>query len=480
MNRDAISYRDLFACVDRAAGKMYQSGVSPQDRVVVDLPRSINAVIAILAALSNGAAYVPLDPRWPAARKHAIILSCQPRMIVTDDPVLSREISAGTGCPVVSGIELRTIETSATADLPVWTEDPELIAYILFTSGSTGIPKGVKVSHRAALAFLSWTSARFALEPEDVFANFASFSFDLSVFDLFNALHHGATLDLIPEEMCLLPSKLADYIVRHRISVWYSVPWILTSLVRFGRLDRFPDLPLRIVLFAGEVFPIEDLKRVRQAIPGSAFYNLFGPTETNVCTYYEVPLDLHSFNRPVPIGRPCCGDRLVVMDIDGRPVGVGEDREGELLVAGPTVMSGYWGQQDSDCWIRLGIDDAADVYYRTGDLVRYDPDGNLCYLGRRDDMIKRRGFRIEPAEIEHAARSIDGVEACAVVSRTEQAMTRIILWIAPELNLHPRQVNESLASLIPEYMLPDSIRFMASLPRNPNGKIDKEALKKYV
>ncbi len=480
MNRDAISYMDLFACIDRAARKMHEAGVSPQDRVVVDLPRSINAVIGILASLSIGAVYVPLDPRWPTARKHAIIRSCQPRLIVTDDPGLSSDFSTQTECVIVSGIELRMLEISDGTSLPVRNDDPEQLAYILFTSGSTGTPKGVKISHRAALAFLTWTSARFGLNSEDVFANFASFSFDLSVFDLFNSLHHGATLELIPEEMCLLPSKLADHIVRNRITVWYSVPWIVTSLVRFGRLDRYPDYPLRIVLFAGEVFPIEDLKRARQALPHSTFFNLFGPTETNVCTYYEVPRNLQSFIRPVPIGQPCCGDKIIVMDNKGIPVNRDEDREGELLVAGPTVMSGYWGQDSSDCWVRIEVDDESEMYYRTGDLVRYDSAGNLCYLGRRDAMIKRRGFRIEPAEIEHAASNINGVEACAVICQTDPAITRIILYIAPKLDMHPHQINQALATFIPEYMLPDSIQFVASLPRNPNGKIDKEALKKYV
>lgn len=480
--QDSITYRELFDAVDSASVRYLESGIEPHDRVAIDLPRSIEAIIAILASIRINAVYVPLDPRWPDSRKQAIIDSCNPRIVVTDNPDMARVCSlAAPGPSCISGIELRTVTSNAysvTPPIPA-PEDP---AYILFTSGSTGIPKGVVVSHRAAHAFLDWTSQRFALSSNDGFANFASFSFDLSVFDIFNAFHAGATLHLIPEQLCLLPSKLAQYVDQYQITVWYSVPWLITSLQRFGRCNRFPDFPLRLILFAGEVFPISDLKQVRSAFHQADFYNLFGPTETNVCTCYELPADISHFDTPVPIGIPCCGNQILNFDNENQTVIVDPGIEGELLVSGPTVMSGYWNDEarTRDAFLMININGQELTFYRTGDRVRWNVNGQLDYLGRRDNLIKRRGFRIELGEIENATAQYPGVQECSVTASVSNGMTRITLWIAPLLTDFVTTINEFLVEKIPEYMLPDAIRFLNRLPRNVNGKIDKEALKSHA
>jgi amino acid adenylation domain-containing protein len=472
---NSMTYLELERYVSNLSHILINLGIGPGCRVAIHLEKSIDAVASIYAILRSGAAYVPLDPHSPVTRTKAILQNCTPQAIITRST--HRSIFQETTDNLLfvpEAVHLHQDISTLSAPLPVFPGDTP--AYILFTSGSTGIPKGVVISRKAATAFLDWSYNEFQLGPEDRFANFAGFHFDISTFELFNAIRAGGTLHLIPGELIMLPAKLADYITTHAITIWYSVPWVITTMVKSGRLERYSEFPLRLMLFAGEVFPIEDLKSAVRVFKHARFYNLYGPTETNVCTFYQVPADAMPFTGPVPIGKPCSGDKAYILD-DDIPV-TSPGQEGELIISGDSLMDGYWNAPELTRQVIFRDLQGSDPgrYYRTGDRVRMLTDGNMEFMGRSDGMIKRRGFRIELGEIENAAVSHPLVTECAVVPVGSHDQMKIHLAVAP-CSLSPLEMKTYLSSLLPLYMIPDTISFMPVLPRNQNGKIDRQKLR---
>jgi amino acid adenylation domain-containing protein len=350
-SKSSISYKDLAYLADEVRDRLYAFGVRPGDRVGIYLPKSIDAVASILGILRAGAAYVPVDPLAPPSRNayifadcgvKAIILSCsalhqlEPELVMP--PALVLEQTGGG-----EGLRQALLEANQQAPAPRLASaspEPDDLAYILYTSGSTGKPKGVMLSHRAALSFINWCSETFEPSPQDRFSSHAPFHFDLSILDIYVPLKHGASLVLIGEELGKDPVRLAAFIAQKQLSIWYSAPSILTMLTQFGKLERHDYSKLRMVLFAGEVFPIKHLRALKSLLPQPRYFNLYGPTETNVCTYYELPASLpENQHKPFPIGKACSHYEIKVFD-GSRELSSGE--EGELCARGPGVMSGYW------------------------------------------------------------------------------------------------------------------------------------------
>ncbi len=353
---ERLTYWQLDARSSRLAGVLQAKGVTAGDRVALHLDKSIGTVIGIFAILKTGAAYVPVDTRSPPARTGVILADCGVRVILGDRAKAARirkHLPAETG-PVLVTVDPESGETQDAPDLsdapaisgdraprPPTANDP---AYILYTSGSTGTPKGVAISHRAALSFIEWATGTFALSPDDRVISQAPFHFDLSVLDLFVTLRAGATLVLPPPGIGISPAAYAGFLSEARISLFYATPALLNSLLQHGRLDRHGWQSLRLVLFAGDVMPPGLLRALMAMIPAARYYNLYGPTETNVCTWFEVhepPAD----NAPIPIGRACAGLELRIAAADGRLVPGGE--AGELWVRGANLMSGYWNHPNN-------------------------------------------------------------------------------------------------------------------------------------
>jgi amino acid adenylation domain-containing protein len=355
------------------------------------------------------------------------------------------------------------------------------LAYVLYTSGSTGEPKGVAISHRAALAFVRWAIAELGLRGEDCFASHAPFHFDLSILDLFGAAGVGAAVRLIPEALQSFPFKLAELIDRAGISVWYSVPSALVRLLTQGRLDRFRFPRLRLVLFAGEVFPVRHLRELMALMPHAAFWNLYGPTETNVCTCYRVPLLAAERTAPVPIGIACAGTEVFALAGDGRRAGPGHS--GELFVAGPTLMTGYWGrpEQTAEALVPHPLrPHGPDRAYRTGDLVAVGEDGTYTFLGRRDHMVKSRGYRVELGEIEATLHAQADVREAVVLALPDDLVghrLHAVVVLADGSTLSPRDLHRYCAERLPRYMVPAAIVVRRHpLPRTSTGKTDRRAL----
>jgi L-proline---[L-prolyl-carrier protein] ligase len=457
-----MTYGELDRQADALAFALTGWGVLPGDRVALWLPKSARAVATMQAALRLGAAYVPIDPLGPIDRTVQLVRDCAPRVVVTtaDWAMKLREHGVTAAVPYPEGLE------RVPRPVPDPAGDSGDLAYVLYTSGSTGTPKGVCLSHRNALAFVDWAVAEIGARPADRFANHAPFHFDISVLDLYAAFRVGASVHLIPTEMSFAPTLLVDYMLQHQITVWYSVPSALVLMARDGGMLNVPqsDFSLRILLYAGEAFPIKYLRSLRNYFP-VRILNLYGPTETNVCTFYEVTSIPAGEIRSVPIGRACSGDRIWAVCDDGVSAGPGE--EGELVVDGPTVMLGYWGQPPQD-----------GRPYHTGDRVVLLESGDYQYLGRRDGMVKIRGYRVELGEIEAALQAHPDVADAAVSLSGTSMNVKIVAHIVPAGTRRPGllEIKRHCAATLPRHMIVDMVRHMEDLPRTPTGKVDRQAL----
>lgn len=460
----SLTYRALDRLANRLAHALAALGVGPGDRVGIWLGKSAYAVAAMQGVLRLNAIYVPLDPLSPATRIRTIVCDCAMRVLVT---MQQRVCAVVTDDLNIDCLCIDRDDLGAFPDTPGrWPEAADDdIAYILYTSGSTGKPKGVSISNRNALAFIEWASALLEATRADRFASHAPFHFDLSVLDLYVTFQAGATAYLIPDGLSYMPQQLVTFIMQEGLTIWYSVPSVLTLMMEQGNLLGIPSLPLHTILFAGETFPIKHLRKLYKCWPKVRFLHLYGPTETNVCTYYEVTQLPDDWHKPVPIGKACSGDTVWAQKGDGTRAQPGE--EGELMVVGPSVMVGYWGQPAY-----------GDRPYATGDLVRVLDDDNYAYAGRLDQMVKVRGHRIEPGDIEACLEEHPAIHEAAVIVAGADLDARLIAFIVPadEEALPLLEVKRHCAARLPRYMIVDEIRLISALPRTRNGKVDRQAL----
>lgn len=483
-----LTYRQLDELSDRVAGYLVDRGVVAGDRVGVIAPKSALVVATLFGVMKAGAAYVPADYSAPVSRNQTLLNDCAVKAMflhsecagITDD-------WPSASLPEVVWFD-RTEQDAVPADIGVpWTVaaghaplqserlvDAEGLAYILYTSGSTGVPKGVVLTHENATSFVDWCSDEFSPTGTDRFSSHAPFHFDLSVLDLYLSLKHGATLYLVSESVGKTPQELAAFIAGHRLTVWYSTPSILSLLAQFGSLEKHDCSSLRTVFFAGEVFPVKHLRNIVEQWPQAAFFNLYGPTETNVCTFAKIPKVIPADRtEPYPIGFVCPHCEAMVLDAPGGAE-VPRGEEGLLHIAGASLFQGYWKKSDGLFFERNGR-----RWYNTGDVVCETPDVGFVYRGRLDRMVKRRGYRIELAEIERGLYKNERIREAAVVAVPDAAAgVRIIAHLAPEGSDRPSiiELKAFCNRNLPSYMSPDVFVFVDALPRTSTNKIDYQRL----
>jgi amino acid adenylation domain-containing protein len=468
----SLTYAELNTQADALAGYLAGRGVQQGDRVGVVLPKSVAAVVSLFGIMKAGAAYVPVDYTAPAERGKGILTDCQVRAVVVDERCRA-VVPEACEVTLVMGPEPGESYEGQTPSSPRALSD---LAYILYTSGSTGMPKGVMLTHENAVSFVDWCSSVFEPTEHDRFSSHAPFHFDLSILDIYVSIKHGATLFLISEELGKNPKELAKFIAANRLTVWYSTPSILTLLTQFGSLEAHDASSLRLVLFAGEVFPVKHLREVKRRWPAPVYYNLYGPTETNVCTFARIPEHVpDDRDTPCPIGVACSRCTPLVLDNDGREVAAGD--EGLLYISGPSVFQGYWNRPDVNS--TLFLDREGLRWYNTGDVVRWDAAEGYLYVGRRDRMVKRRGYRIELGEIERALYLHPHVREAAVISTADQdGGVRIIACLSSHDEQHPSiiEMKTFCGSHLPVYMSPDRFVFLERLPRTSTDKVDYQTL----
>ena len=490
------TYAELDGVARRIAAGLLELVAMPA-RVGILARRSLTSYAGVLGSLLAGAAYVPLNPSLPAARLRAIADAAELDAIVCERAhlgLLPALLAGRTAPPAVIVTDARRAEIPDLepaglldrADLAARAPygaavptAPDAPAYLLFTSGSTGAPKGVPVAHANAAAFLRVNLARYAIGPDDVLSQTFEQSFDLSVFDMFAAWSSGAALcGFTPAEL-LAPLE----VVRARgITIWFSVP-SLVAMQRRLRLLTPDSLPsLRLSLFCGEPLAREHVEDWQAAAPASVIENLYGPTELTIaCSAHRWdPASSPALcaNGIVPIGQLYAPLSGRIVDAELRPVARGED--GELCVAGPQTVAGYWRNPAANAaaFCELAGDDGApERYYRTGDIVRELPGGEMVFVGRRDSQVKLGGHRIELGEIEAALRAQPGVAEAAAFAWPRGAATveRIVAAVAGE-GLEASALRDGLRSVLPAYMLPASVHVVGAMPRTSSGKLDRRAL----
>jgi amino acid adenylation domain-containing protein len=479
-----LTYAELDEQSDRIAGFLVKQGVQPGDRVGVIVPKGAHAITAFFGIMKARAAYVPADYTAPAERNAAILSDCQVKVAFLSpagDAILKAWPTTAPSPAVVfvgampdAAVTRPLAWEDAIAGASTRVEGRSLsdLAYILYTSGSTGVPKGVMLSHENALSFVDWCSEVFRPTEHDRFSSHAPFHFDLSVLDIYVAIKHGAAIHVVSEELGKQPKDLVEFIAASRLTVWYSTPSILGLLAQFGGPRLQDCASLRLVLFAGEVFPVKHLRQIAGAWPWAQFFNLYGPTETNVCTFASIPLPVPDDRTvPYPIGWACSHCEAIVLDDSQAEVPPAD--EGLLYIAGPSVFLGYWNRPESNAAGFLERNGRR--WYNTGDVVRLDPDDGYIYMGRRDRMVKRRGYRIELGEIEKALYQHPALEEVGVVSVGSETGVRIVAYLsARRADSRPSiiELKTFCARHLPSYMSPDVFQFLDGLPRTSTDKVN--------
>jgi amino acid adenylation domain-containing protein len=494
---EVLSYGELDRLSDALARALRSLGVTRGDRVAIYMEKSPGSLLAIHGILKAGGVYVPLDPQAPVQRLAYIVANCAVRCMVAST-AKAQAIAAMTAqggapqavvftdrgtVPTIPGVEcLPQADWADAAGEPVEPDTVETdLAYILYTSGSTGTPKGVMISHRNALGFVEWAAEHFGVTPEDRLSSHAPLHFDLSIFDIFVAMKAGASVALVPDGTSTFPLRLAEWMQKSAITIWYSVPSILTLLHLKGSLDRFDLSRIRLLIFAGEVFPTKYLREVMRALPGAEFVNLYGPTETNVITWYRVPPLADEQTEPIPIGWTCANTQIFLVDDDGLLV-TARGVPGEVYARGVTIAQGYWGdpERTARSFVQNPFESHyADRVYRTGDIAMLGEDGALRLLGRRDRMIKSRGYRIELDEIEVVLYAHPDVSEAAVIAVPDEMIgsrIRAFLSCVEGTNLDTGRLREYCLQKLPRYMIPESFDILASLPKTSTGKVDRTQL----
>ena len=450
-DKTSVTFEDLAAGALKLAG-LIETVSEGTPKVAIFLPRGVEAAVAIYGVLFAGGTYIPLDIGWPRDRVNRLLSMSGAEVVIGygEKP----DFAAGS-----CWIDCTSIGFEKSDQFRPKETDPEQIAVLLYTSGSSGTPKGVAISHRAIQAFVDWSQTEFELSESDRAASLSPFHFDLSLFDLFSVPLASSTTLFVPDKFKLSPAKLTDWLVEQSISCWYTVPSILSFLAYKGGLQN-KNLPaLRLILFAGEVFPVKPLRVLCDYLPSTRMYNLFGPTETNVCSFWEVNRKKLSGYQQIPIGVPACNAEL---DVD--------PATGELLVKSPCLMSGYWNGRESELELRKG------GWYPSGDKVLFDENKDLLYLGRLDRMLKVSGYRVEPAEIEQVLQNVDQVQNAVVLGMTDQVSGSRLLAVLAGPKLDEKVIRRVVREQLPAYMQPSRYTLLESMPLLPNGKIDYQLL----
>jgi amino acid adenylation domain-containing protein len=500
------SYRELDEATGRLANALIAAGVQSKDTVAIYAQRNSSLVVAIFSVLKAGASMLILDPAYPSARTIDYLRIAQPKgwLQLTRSGELSQDLlsyldSLDLHCrmtiPGTEGDLLQALSSLAHRKLAISIDanDP---AYIAFTSGSTGEPKGVVCRHGPITHFLPWQKEAFALTANDRFAMLSGLAYSHLHRDVFTAIYLGATIYIPNPSQSRSPEELAQWLEQNRITVLHLTP-ALGQLLLTRRETRLPSA--RRVFFGGDVLTMDEVARIRELAPNATIGSFYGATETQRAVgYYEIPDDGSSHRgsptTPVPLGRGIKDVQLLVLNKNGQLAGVGE--LGELFVRSPHLAAGYIGDHERTRQMFLAnpfTNDPSDCLYRTGELGRYLPDGNVEWAGRNDRRVNIRGFRVELDEIETVLKRHPSVQNAAVVmqdyeipnpenskpeTRNPEPAQRLVAYLATDEEQQSLKdlLHSYLSARLPDYMIPAHFAILNSLPLNPNGKVDYRAL----
>ncbi|MCI8791859.1 MAG: amino acid adenylation domain-containing protein [Eubacterium sp.] len=474
----SYTYQELQKRALQLARMIKDKEAAAKKPILIYLPKSSDSIAAFLGTLYSGNFYTPTDVKFPFEKVNTIITCLQPRLIVSCHSVAEKLIS--NGIPEEQFIYMDDItEDSAVADPEVLTEriiDCDL-AYVLFTSGSTGVPKGVGITHRSIIDFADWAKETFSISSEERIANQTPLYFDMSVLDIYLTFSAGASLYIVPESTFSFPIEILEYIKHNKISFICWVPTVFKSIANGDLLPKVDCSCLKHIFFAGEVMPNKVLNYFRRNLPDAQYADLFGPTEiTDICTYYVVNREFAD-NDPLPIGHPCRNIDAFILSSEDELIEE-EGRIGELCIRGTCLAMGYYNNPEMTrkVFVQNPLNRLfEEKIYRTGDLVHYNQYGEFEYDGRKDFQIKHLGYRIELGEIETAVLALPGIHNGCVLY--DDGKKEIVLFYHGEKTADKGYIRRQLIDILPKYMLPTVFICLNELPYNDNGKIDRKRLK---
>lgn len=485
---DRCAYRDIETCLSfaevarlaRQAGSRIGRYRKPGRPIAVLMEKSPAMIVAFLGVVYGGCCYCPIDKDMPKERLKILLSELDPAALIAGPAQMELAESLGLACDCLEFSALCRTKEDALLLEQIRREavdtDP---LYVLFTSGSTGIPKGVAASHRMIINNMEWLEEEYDFGPEDIFGNQAPLHFDIANHDIYGPLKFGCCTVLIPPEYFVFPAKLTPFLKKEKITSVFWVPFALCMAADLKALEVAVPDKLRYVFFAGEAMPVKQLNCWRRHVPGARYVNMYGSTETHVCLYYNLDREFGE-GETLPIGRPCGNVGALLLDEKGEPVEPESGKEGELCIRGGALSLGYYRNKErtGERFIQNPCrPDVPEKIYRTGDLARYNERGELEYLGRTDFQIKHLGYRIEPGEIEAAAEGIPGILSCACCY--DKKRRKLVLFYTGEA-VERAVITRRLSEKLPRYMLPGRFCYLEAMPRNPNGKIDRKQLEKLL
>jgi D-alanine--poly(phosphoribitol) ligase subunit 1 len=459
----------------QAVGSALSHCAVPRQPVVVWMEKSISALTAFFGIVYAGGFYVYISPDQPRSRLEQILSVAQPSVVISSAEGVKQWTEEGLPGKALCYDELvnAPVETERLNQIRRTSFDTDPL-YCNFTSGSTGVPKGVAVCHRSVIDFIGVFPELFHITGEDVIANQAPFDFDVSVKDIYSAMKTGATLVLVPKKYFSVVTQLLDYLCEHQVT---TLIWAVSALCLVAQFRGFTyRVPERVnkVLFSGEQMPIKFLRQWQEYLPNATYVNLYGPTEiTCNCTYHVIDRAVEE-GEILPIGRAFPNEKVFLLDADNRLI-TKPEVQGELCVAGTALALGYWNapEQTAKAFVNNPLNpNYPERIYRTGDLAYYGENGELYFAGRKDFQIKHMGHRIELEEIEAAINRQDGVERCCCVYDHERSRLTAFYVGTPD----PKELKKSLYALLPAYMIPNAMKQLPELPITANGKLDRKAL----
>ncbi|MEM6644198.1 MAG: amino acid adenylation domain-containing protein [Bacteroidota bacterium] len=480
-NKMTLSYTELSKKSTLLAVYLVSVGVKKGDRVGIYLNRCLETSFAIYGILLSGAAYVPLDPDAGPERNAYIARDCDLRVIITSNSQRRKfEELSNHDTPIKNVVGLANSSSSVEWDFIFQQKTfektlpevlPSDIAYILYTSGSTGFPKGIVHTHESGFAFAKLSANYYKISTSDIVANHAAINFDISTLGYFSGVLVSATIVIITDPYIMLSGSLLKLIHEESISIWYSVPTALINFLNQKALDQEDFKHLKWVLFAGEPFPTPKLRKLMQHWPQAKFSNIFGPTEVNGCTYLILD-KAPKTDEPISIGKALGDTEILIVDNHDEEVCKGD--AGEMLVCTVTMMKEYWNNPEKTASSLFLKKDK--VYYRTGDMIKENEDGNYTFLGRKDRQVKVRGYRIELDEIDATLWRHPRVkEAATIVCKGENNEGKIVSYWVPnerKTNLDTSSLQSFCIRHLASYAIPSEFIEQQELPRTGRGKID--------
>lgn len=448
--------------------------------IAILLDKTVSCLETMMGVLYSGNFYTILDTKSPNERLETILNTLNPIAIITDTKNMNKakEIMPNSQeiylYDDIVNTEIEEESLQKVRDNMIDT-DP---MYVLFTSGSTGVPKGAIICHKSVIAYTNWVKNAFNIDENTIWGSQTPFYFSMSITDVFTTIITGATFYIIPKMYFSFPVKLLQYLNEKKINTIYWVPSALCIVANLKALDEVKLPYLEKVLFAGEVMPTKQLNIWMEHMPDIMYANLFGPTETtDICTYYVVDRKFEN-TESLPIGKHCDNCNVIILKEDGTEASKGE--EGELCVRGSFLAQGYYNnpEQTNKVFVQNPLNKSyPEIIYKTGDIVKENENGELIYLSRKDFQIKHMGYRIELGEIETAINAIDGIIACACVYCAKS--DKIVLFYQGN-DLEEKDILSKSEESLPKYMRPNEIHCLDRIPYNANGKIDRKKLNSMV